>query len=96
MEQTDQTCSCVSNVSHSVYSAATFNPFPEVIAVPSHRCEFAQVMISAPDVHILIFWATDYEGVVVTEGKQSYGESVFCGKDAFHSTVPCIYEQQRL
>lgn len=50
-------------------STVTFNPFPEVIAVPSYRCEFTQVMVSAPDVHVLILWAADYEGVVVAVGR---------------------------
>ncbi len=48
------------------HAAVTFYPFPEVIAVPSYRCEFAQVVVGAPDVHVLILWATDYEGVVMT------------------------------
>lgn len=43
----------------------TFNPFPEVIAVPPYRCEFAQVVVGAPDVHIFILWAADDEGVVM-------------------------------
>lgn len=47
----------------------TFNSFPEVIAVSAYRCELAQVVVSAPDVHVLILWATDYEGVVVAVGR---------------------------
>lgn len=33
---------------------ATFYRLPEVIAVSSHRCELAQVVIGAPDVHIFV------------------------------------------
>lgn len=61
---------CIKNASHIRHSAATFNPFPKVIAVPSHGCEFAQVVVSAPDVHIFILRAADDEGVVMTEGRQ--------------------------
>lgn len=52
------------------HSIVTFNPFPEIIAVPSYRCEFAQVMVGAPDVHILILWAADYEGIVMAIGRR--------------------------
>lgn len=50
-------------------TVATFNSFPEVIAVSSHRCEFAQIMVSAPDVNVFIFWPTDDEGVVMAGGR---------------------------
>lgn len=51
-------------------TTVTFNPFPEVIAVPPYRCEFTQVMVSAPDVYVLVLWAAYNEGVVVTTGKR--------------------------
>lgn len=51
-------------------NTVTFNPFPEVIAVPPYRCEFTQVMVSAPDVYVLVLWAAYNEGVVVTTGKR--------------------------
>lgn len=72
------------NVSHMRRRAATFNPFPEVIAVPSHRREFAQVMVSAPDVHVFILRATDDEGVVMTEGREVRDQSRSV-QDAFQS-----------
>ena len=51
------------------HGTVTFNPFPEIIAVPSHGCELAQVVIGAPDVHVLVLRAADDEGVVVAAGK---------------------------
>lgn len=42
------------DVCRSTRSTVTFNAFPEVIAVSSYGCELAQVVVSAPDVHILI------------------------------------------
>lgn len=47
----------------------TFNPFPEVIAVPPYRSEFAEVVVGAPDVHVPVLRAAYYEGVIVTVGR---------------------------
>lgn len=53
-----------------VLVAITFNSFPEVIAVSPHRGEFAQVVVCAPDVHILVLWAAHYERVVMATRKK--------------------------
>lgn len=57
--------------------ALTFNSLPEVVAVPSYRGEFAQVVVSAPDVHIPVLRAADNERVVVAGGRhwKSYYEN---------------------
>ncbi len=47
-------------------SIITFEPFPEVIAVSPYRGEFAQVVVCAPNVHILVLWTAHNERVIVT------------------------------
>lgn len=49
-----------------VLTFLTFNAFPEVIAVPSHWRELAEVVVGAPDVDVLVFRAAYDEGVVMT------------------------------
>lgn len=54
-----------------VHVCFTFDPLPEVIAISPDGREFAQVVVRAPDVHILVFGATDDVGeVVAEEGKR--------------------------
>ena len=57
-------------------AAVTFNPFPEIIAIPSYGRELAQVMVSAPDVHVFILRSADYEGVVVAAERRANSELV--------------------
>lgn len=77
--------------------AATFYRFPEVIAVSSHRCELAQVVIGAPDVHIFVLRPADYEGVVVTDRTQTHKSGqVFMEQSQYSRGKSKVHERERI
>lgn len=43
----------------------TFNSLPEVVAVSPYRAELAEVVVSAPDVHVLILGTAHNKRVVM-------------------------------